>query len=197
MKPYYLINNDVCVCCGAFVPEGRRICRECEQGIEKGKPIKASLLDLMSIQMGCNYLPDLRFLDHTRRAELAEKVRNLPARDTDLHDWNDALHDLTGDDQPRATEVTAGSHARAWWSCEEGHVWKAPISRRAGVQKSGCPVCSGRVSMAKRRSYDGVPEEAKLEAKTPAGTAVARAPDHTPNSTGPPGKAADDLHFTK
>lgn len=83
---------------------------------------------------------------------------------------------------------TYGSAQRVWWLCEEGHVWKAPISRRAGVQKSGCPVCSGRVSMAKRRYYDGILEEAKLEAKTPAGTAVARAPDLTPNSTGPPGE---------
>ena len=74
MKPYYLI-NDVCVCCGAFVPEGRQICRDCEQGTGKRKPVKASLLDLMSIQMGCDYLSDLRFLDHTRRTELAEKLK--------------------------------------------------------------------------------------------------------------------------
>lgn len=108
MKPYYLI-NDVCVCCGAFVPEGRQICRDCEQGIEKGKPVKASLLDLMSIQMGCDYLSDLRLLDHTRRAELAEKLGKLPARDADLHDWNDALHYLIGDGRPRATAEQAKS----------------------------------------------------------------------------------------
>lgn len=108
MKPYYLI-NDICVCYGAFVPEGRQICRDCEQSIEKGKPVKMSLLDLMSIQMGCDYLSDLRFLDHIQRAELAEKVRNLPARDTDLHDWNGALKYLTGDNRPRATAEQAKS----------------------------------------------------------------------------------------
>ena len=108
MKPYYLI-NDVCVCCGAFVPEGRQICRECEKAMERGRPPRMSLLDAMQTQMGCDYLSDLRFLDHTRRTELAEKLKNLPTRDATLHDWNDALHYLTGDDQPRATAEQAKS----------------------------------------------------------------------------------------
>lgn len=34
METYYLV-NDICVCCGAPVPEGRQICWECEN-----KPIK-------------------------------------------------------------------------------------------------------------------------------------------------------------
>ena len=108
MKPYYLI-NDVCVCCGAFVAEGRQICRECEKTMERSRPPRMSLLDAMQTQMGCTYLSDLRFLDHTRRAELAEKLRNLPARDTDLHDWNGALKYLTGDNRPRATAEQAKS----------------------------------------------------------------------------------------
>lgn len=29
MRPYYLVNN-LCVCCGAPVSEGRQVCRECE-----------------------------------------------------------------------------------------------------------------------------------------------------------------------
>jgi len=68
-----------------------------------------SLLDILSLQMGCDYLSDLRFLDHIQRAELAKKLRNLPARDTDLHDWNGALQYLTGDNRPRATAEQAKS----------------------------------------------------------------------------------------
>ena len=40
--------------------------------------------------------------------------------------------------------VTAGSHKKAWWQCSYGHVWKATIYSRAGVQQCGCPVCAGR-----------------------------------------------------
>ena len=40
--------------------------------------------------------------------------------------------------------VTAGSHKKAWWQCSYGHVWKAAIYSRAGVQQCGCPVCAGK-----------------------------------------------------
>ena len=40
--------------------------------------------------------------------------------------------------------VTAGSHKKAWWRCSYGHVWKATIYSRAGVQQCGCPVCAGK-----------------------------------------------------
>jgi hypothetical protein len=38
--------------------------------------------------------------------------------------------------------VSAGSNKRFEWRCSEGHSWKAPVYRRTGSQKSGCPVCS-------------------------------------------------------
>ena len=43
-------------------------------------------------------------------------------------------------------KVTTGSHRRAWWQCDQGHVWKAVIYARAGSQKCGCPVCAGRIN---------------------------------------------------
>jgi hypothetical protein len=30
-----ITNDDRCVCCGAYVPEGRQICFSCEKGIEQ------------------------------------------------------------------------------------------------------------------------------------------------------------------
>ena len=41
-------------------------------------------------------------------------------------------------------DVTFGSHKKAWWQCCYGHVWKATIYSRAGVQQCGCPVCAGK-----------------------------------------------------
>ena len=46
--------------------------------------------------------------------------------------------------------VTAGSRKKVWWQCAEGHVWKAAVYSRTGSQKSGCPVCAGKVKL--RRS---------------------------------------------
>lgn len=45
--------------------------------------------------------------------------------------------------------VTAGSHKKAWWQCSYGHVWKATIYSRAGVQQCGCPVCAGKTKRTK------------------------------------------------
>jgi hypothetical protein len=38
--------------------------------------------------------------------------------------------------------VSAGSNKRFEWRCSLGHLWKAPVYRRTGSQKSGCPICS-------------------------------------------------------
>lgn len=53
--------------------------------------MELSLLDLMSMQMGCAYLSDLRSLDKERRAILAHRLERMEAREEDLRDWNDAL----------------------------------------------------------------------------------------------------------
>lgn len=53
-----------------------------------------SLLDGLSIQMRCDYLSDLRFLNAGQRALLAQKLERLAAEEEDLHDWNDALEYL-------------------------------------------------------------------------------------------------------
>ena len=54
--------------------------------------------------------------------------------------------------------VTPGSHQKVWWTCPNGHVWKAAIYSRACGQKAGCPVCAGRVGakhMEQYRSTEG------------------------------------------
>lgn len=106
MDKCYLL-NDICVCCGAPVPEGWQVCRYCEKETDSSRPRHLSLLDVMSIQMGCTYLSDLHFLNSDQRALLAGKLNRLTPKDADLHDWNDALEYLTGDSRPRATAEQA------------------------------------------------------------------------------------------
>ena len=40
-------------------------------------------------------------------------------------------------------QVSAGSNSSAWWTCKEGHSWKAVIWKRS-KEGQGCPYCSGR-----------------------------------------------------
>lgn len=49
--------------------------------------------------------------------------------------------------------VTVGSHAKGWWQCPDGHIWKAIIYARAGPQKTGCPVCAGNVKARRMERY--------------------------------------------
>lgn len=43
-------------------------------------------------------------------------------------------------------QVSASSKRKAWWSCENGHTWKAAIYSR--VEGAGCPVCANRKIIA-------------------------------------------------
>lgn len=60
--------------------------------MEKGQ----SLLDLLSIQMGCMYLSDLHCLSLGQRQYLAQTLSGLTPREEDIREWNDALEYLTG-----------------------------------------------------------------------------------------------------
>lgn len=42
-----------------------------------------------------------------------------------------------------AEQVPIGSHHRAWWQCERGHVWQAAVKTRVGG--AGCPYCANRM----------------------------------------------------
>lgn len=58
--------------------------------------VEQSLLDLLSIQMKCEYLSDLRFLTQGQRRYLAQKLERLTPMERDIREWNDALEYLTG-----------------------------------------------------------------------------------------------------
>ena len=54
--------------------------------------------------------------------------------------------------------ITFGSHYKAWWVCEDGHVWKATVVSRAGKKKTGCPVCAGTVKKQRIARYRTIME---------------------------------------
>lgn len=58
--------------------------------------VEQSLLDLLAIQMRCEYLSDLRLLTQEQRQYLAQKLDRLIPRNEDIREWNDALNYLTG-----------------------------------------------------------------------------------------------------
>lgn len=68
--------------------------------------VEQSLLDLMAIQMKCEYLSDLRFLSPEQRRYLAQRLERLTPREEDLRDWNDALVYLI-DTEPEETAAAA------------------------------------------------------------------------------------------
>lgn len=66
--------------------------------------VEQSLLDLLVIQMKCEYLSDLRFLSQEQLRYLAQKLEQLTPREEDIWEWNDALDYLTGA-PPEATAL--------------------------------------------------------------------------------------------
>ena len=57
--------------------------------------VKQSLLDLMFIQMRCEYLHDLLFLNQSQRQYLTQKLKRLTGIEKILKDWNNALQNFT------------------------------------------------------------------------------------------------------
>ena len=55
------------------------------------------------------------------------------------------------------SDVSMGSHQKAWWRCSKGHSYCSEVKSR--VQGTGCPVCAGRVVL---------PDENSLAARYPA-----------------------------
>jgi very-short-patch-repair endonuclease len=78
--------------------------------------------------------------------KLASETNSLAALGGEklLSEWDkDKNQDLN------PSEVLAGSHSKAWWTCERGHSWEAHIGSR--VRGAGCPFCSNQSSVPEVR----------------------------------------------
>lgn len=56
-----------------------------------------------------------------------------------LAEWDKSLN---GDFSPQ--KLTAFSHCRLWWHCENGHLWQAEVKDRVS-KRTGCPYCAGKL----------------------------------------------------
>ena len=105
----------------------RRVWWRCE----KGHSYRAMIAQRVQRGDGCPYCANRKVLpgfnDLATAAPLVAKQ------------WHESLNGALTPEM-----VTAGSHKKAWWRCSYGHVWKATIYSRAGVQQCGCPVCAGK-----------------------------------------------------
>ena len=105
----------------------RRVWWKCE----KGHSYRAMIAQRVQRGDGCPYCANRKVLpgfnDLATAAPLVAKQ------------WHASLNGALTPEM-----VTAGSHKKAWWQCSYGHVWKATIYSRAGVQQCGCPVCAGK-----------------------------------------------------
>ena len=105
----------------------RRVWWKCE----KGHSYRAMIAQRVQRGDGCPYCVNRKVLPGFN--DLAT-VQPLVAKQ-----WHESLNGALTPEM-----VTAGSHKKAWWQCSYGHVWKATIYSRAGVQQCGCPVCAGK-----------------------------------------------------
>ena len=105
----------------------RRVWWRCE----KGHSYRAVIAQRVQRGDGCPYCANRKVLpgfnDLATAAPLVAKQ------------WHESLNGALTPEM-----VTADSHKKAWWQCSYGHVWKATIYSRAGVQQCGCPVCAGK-----------------------------------------------------
>ena len=126
---------------GALSPQqvtscsNRKVWWECERGHAYQATVAARTMS----ESGCPYCAGRKVLAGFN--DLATKFPELAAQ------WHPVLNGNLGPDM-----VTPGSRRKVWWECPLGHVWKAVVYSRAGVNKCGCPICSGRANR-KRQNY--------------------------------------------
>lgn len=92
--------------------------------------VEQFLLDLLSIQMKCEYLSDLRFLSPKQRRYLAQRLDRLTPREEDIQDWNDALNYLTGAPPERTAQAAKAKLVQELAGIEMPHDGLAPFIKK-------------------------------------------------------------------
>lgn len=99
--------------------------------------VEHSLLDLLAIQMKCEYLSDLRFLTQEQRQYLAQKLDRLTPREEEIRDWNDALNYLTGAPPESTAQAAKAKLVQELAGIEMPHDGLAPFIKKWGVPQPG------------------------------------------------------------
>ncbi len=96
----------------------------------KGHEWQAAVYTRTGVGSGCPYCAGKRA--YSGENDVASQMPDLAAQ------WHPSKNGGVTPDM-----VTIGSHHKAWWICEKGHVWQAAVKSRANG--CGCPVCTNRV----------------------------------------------------
>ena len=137
---------------GTLTPEqvspysNRKVWWRCDMG----HPYQAVIVARTTHGSGCPYCAGRKVLPGFN--DLATVEPKIAAQ------WHPTLNGSLTPEQ-----VTAGSHRKVWWQCPDGHIWKAVIYSRAGPQKTGCPVCAGRIQPARVERYRRMAAEREQE----------------------------------
>jgi len=113
----------------------------------------ASLTQYTSLTDLCRKVPAVQYLLeewHTEYDSDPERYWHL------VHNWHHAQNnaDSKHNSDPERTpnhiystlspdHILPTDASLVLWKCRKGHEWQAPVARRAGKRKIGCPGCSG------------------------------------------------------
>jgi hypothetical protein len=105
---------------------GRKVWWRCEDG----HVWEASVNNRTSMSSGCSVCAGKTVL--TGYNDLTTRFPDISTQ------WHPTRNgDLTPD------QVLAGTNAKVWWRCEDGHEWETTVNGRTSGG-NGCPVCSGQ-----------------------------------------------------
>ena len=92
--------------------------------------VEQSLLDLLAIQMECEYLYELQSLSPEQRQYLAHKLECLTPREEDVWEWNDALNYLTGAPPERTAQAAKAKLVQELAGLEMPHAGLVPFIKK-------------------------------------------------------------------
>lgn len=101
----------------------------------KGHEWQAMVYTRTGDNAGCPYCAGKRVVPGEN--DLASQMPDIAAQ------W----HPTKNEDRTPGS-VSAGSHVKAWWLCDQGHEWRASVKSRA--VGTGCPICANRVLLPGR-----------------------------------------------
>jgi hypothetical protein len=96
----------------------------------KGHDYDSVIGSRTSLKTGCPYCSGRRVGEDNNLKLLFPKIS---------YEWNP-----TKNGSLKPEDFTGSSHEKVWWLCPKGHSYYSRIYDRTGINKTGCPYCSGR-----------------------------------------------------
>ena len=141
---WHPVKNGVLSATQVFPGSKKRVWWQCEKGHEW----QAVINDRMHSGCGCPYCANKQIL--TGFNDLATTEPEISAQ------WDG---ELNGRLTPQM--LSKGSGKKVWWRCANGHVWRAAVYSRTGIERTGCPICAGATSEKRLKRMRRLAERAR------------------------------------